>query len=223
MSPSRLPTLATQMACRISWHFYTPGSADAKGAVWLELEEAHAWLLPFTTSVSQDINRNVHEVQLCLALHRPPGYKHGCYSPTFEVSHRYRQMSLVAKPDSELPREGESGEYISGLAKLTQYKVTPFQTYICHYSYVIYLESLTNEICFLSFYPFSLISVCRAQATWPTWNQQYQFASGGLQTSSTLSSTWSIFSFGKHKTKTFFYLVVMNLKWYNKKTRNLFW
>lgn len=170
VSLSRLLTLAIQMACGMSWHFYTPGSAlaDAKGAIWLELEEPQAWLLPFTTNASQCINRNVHEVPLCLALRRSPEYKYGCYSLTFEVSHRYRQMPLVAKSDSELHREGKSGEYISGLAELTQYKVTPFQTYIYHYSYVIYLESLTNEICFLSFYPFSLISVYRAQATWLT-------------------------------------------------------
>lgn len=208
MSRSRLPTLATRVACRISWHFYTPGSAlalpkEQSGWSWRNHTSGHCPSPPMWARISTEMCTRCN---CAWPLHWPPEYKHGCYSPTFEVSHRYRQMSLVAKPDSELPREGESGEYISGLAKLTQYKVTPFQTYIYHYSYVIYLESLTNEICFLSFYPFSLISVCRAQATWPTWNQQYQFVSGGLQTSSTLSSTWSIFSFGKHKTKTFLFI-----------------
>ena len=37
------------------------------------------------------------------------------------------QISLVAKPNSEPYREGNSGRLIYGLAKLTQDKVTQFQ------------------------------------------------------------------------------------------------
>ena len=113
-------------------------------------------MLPFTTKVRQQINKNVHELQLCLVLCRRLEYKYGCYSLWHFRS--YADFSC-GKAKLRTTQRRKIWEHMSGLAELTQYQVTQFQTYICHYFCVIYLEFLTNEICFLSFYPLSLIKV----------------------------------------------------------------